>query len=245
MGYVYLVTNKINGKRYVGQSQQLDIEQRWKSHRKVNHANVGSYLKAAYKKYGIINFKFQIICICFDEDCDKYEDEYINKFNTLCPNGYNLKTGGNSIKYSEESKKRMSIRQKEIMTDERRKLIGERFKGKTLSEQHRQRLSTAQKNRWINMSSEDKDKLLQQRRENPNYAKDKIMTAKSYAALQQRANSLKKRVGKFDKNNNLLESFDSLTEAARTINTPVTIISRVCSGKKYHKTAGGFIWKYI
>ncbi len=103
MGYIYLVTNTVNGKRYVGQSQQLDIEQRWKSHRKVNNANVGSYLKAAYTKYGIENFKFQIICICFDVDCDKYEDEYIKKFNTLSPNGYNLKTGGNSVKYSEES----------------------------------------------------------------------------------------------------------------------------------------------
>ena len=76
----------------------------------------------------------------------------------MCPNGYNLKTGGNSVKYSEESKQLMSIRQKELMTDERRQKISERFKGKTISDLHRQHLSTAQKNRWNNMSVEEKTK---------------------------------------------------------------------------------------
>ena len=245
MGYIYLVTNTVNGKQYVGQSQQLDIEQRWKSHRKVKNPNVGSYLKAAYIKYGIEKFKFQIICICFDEDCDKYEDEYIKKFNTLSPSGYNLKTGGNSVKYSEESKQLMSIRQKEIMTDERRQKISERFKGKNITEEHRQNLSRAHQTRWKNMSAEEKDKLLQQRRENPNYDKLKTLNPISYTAFMKHIDEKKRRVGKFNKNNILLESFESLSDASRANNIPVSIISRVCSGKKYYKTAGGFIWKYI
>lgn len=245
MGYVYLITNKVNGKRYVGQSQQLDIEQRWKSHRKVNNPNVGSYLKAAYKKYGIDNFKFQIICICFDEDCDKYEDEYIKKFNTLCPNGYNLKTGGNSVKYTEESKQLMSIRQKEIMTNERRKKISDRFKGKQLSEQHTQQLSTIHKNRWKNMPVEEKENLLQQRRENPNYDKLKTLNPISYNAFMKHINEKKRRVGKYDSNDVLLEEFESITHASKSTNICYSNISAVCRKVPRYNTAGGFIWKYI
>ena len=55
----------------------------------------------------------------------------------------------------------------------------------------------------------------------------------------------KKCVGKFDKNGVLLEEFESISHASRAINIPASIISRVCSGKKYYKTAGGFIWKCI
>jgi len=96
MGYVYLVTNIITGKKYVGQSKCDDIETRWASHRKMLKDSIGRYLLSAYHKYGIKNFKFQIICVCFDENCDTFEEEYIKKFNTLVPNGYNLKTGGKS-----------------------------------------------------------------------------------------------------------------------------------------------------
>ena len=60
------------------------------------------------EKYGKENFKFQIICICFDNDCDKYEKEYMDKYNTLVPNGYNLRQAGNNGRHSEETKKKIS-----------------------------------------------------------------------------------------------------------------------------------------
>ena len=32
MGYIYMVENKVNGKKYVGQTKCADIETRWKQH---------------------------------------------------------------------------------------------------------------------------------------------------------------------------------------------------------------------
>jgi group I intron endonuclease len=75
MGYIYLITNKIHGMKYVGQTKCPDIRTRWKQHQTKNSGSVGRFLKSAYEKYGYENFKYQIICICFDEDCDKYEEE--------------------------------------------------------------------------------------------------------------------------------------------------------------------------
>lgn len=238
MGYIYLVTNKINGMQYVGQSQRTDIEDRWRDHKREKPA-VGSYLCAAYKKYGINNFKFQIICICFDEDCDRFEEEYIKKFNTIRPNGYNLKSGGNNSKLSEETKQLISKRLKENMTDERRKKLSETHKGKKISEEHKKILSAKQKQFWQNMSPEEKQQRLEDRMNNPNYVNSCKKT------LQKGADALKKRVGKFDQNGNLLESFESITDASNTTNISRVGISKVCLQKPHYYKAGGFIWRFI
>jgi group I intron endonuclease len=86
----------------------MDIETRWKTHRDCKKYSCGSYLLNAYLKYGIENFKFQIICICFDEACNQLEIDYIKKFNTLAPNGYNLDSGGKNSKSHPDTKKKLS-----------------------------------------------------------------------------------------------------------------------------------------
>jgi predicted GIY-YIG superfamily endonuclease len=48
MGYIYLITNTVNGKKYVGQTQQEDIESRWKSHKNLCENSIGRYLLNAY-----------------------------------------------------------------------------------------------------------------------------------------------------------------------------------------------------
>jgi group I intron endonuclease len=109
MGYIYLVTNKLNGYQYIGQTLRNDIETRWKQHKMIQKNTIGKYLFNAYNRYGIENFKFEIICICFDEDCNKYEAEYIKKFNTIVPNGYNLQSGGLNYKHHPETIEKMKI----------------------------------------------------------------------------------------------------------------------------------------
>ena len=237
MGYVYLITNTINGKRYVGQSQQIDIKRRWNKHKNISKTGLGKVLRDAYEEYGIDNFKFQIICICFNEDCDKYEEEYIIKFNTIVPNGYNIKCRGKSIIVSEETRLLISKRTKETMTDERIKRIIETHKGKQISDEHKKIISIKTKERWQKMTESQKKEVIEKRKNNINYIH-------SHAALKNQSDATKKRVGKYNKDGELLECFDSISDAANISNLSVTTISRVCSGQKYHKTAGGFIWKF-
>jgi group I intron endonuclease len=52
---IYIVTNNVNGKRYVGQS--IDIERRWNQHR---YGKGSLLLRNAIKKYGIENFSFEV-----------------------------------------------------------------------------------------------------------------------------------------------------------------------------------------
>ena len=244
MGYIYLITNKINGKRYVGQTQQMDIQSRWRSHRKMSPTCIGRYLLCAYRKHGIPNFKFQIICICFNEDCDRYEEEYIKKFNTLAPNGYNLQTGGRITKLSDETKQYMSKRQKEIVTDERRKAISERTKGRKLTDEQKQVLSVYAKNRWQNMTQEVRTEYIKKLRNDESRDKSKEISEKSREALQTRADANKKCVGQFQ-NNIMINTFESMSHAARETNTCITSIRHVCNNNPKYKTAGGFVWKFV
>ena len=105
MGYIYKIQNLIDNKIYIGQTIQ-DIDIRWKQHK--NQNSNCRYLKNAFNKYSINNFKFEIICICFDEDLDKNEIEYMKKYNSIVPNGYNLREGGNSGKHNQLTKDKIS-----------------------------------------------------------------------------------------------------------------------------------------
>ena len=67
MGYIYKIKNKIDNKTYIGQTTQ-DLESRWRNHRK-NSSNC-RYLKSAFKKYGVENFEFKLVCITFDNQLD-------------------------------------------------------------------------------------------------------------------------------------------------------------------------------
>lgn len=108
MGYIYSVKNKINNKIYIGQTIRKDIYTRWKYHKTIDKRYIGQLLYNAYKKYGHENFEYKIICICFDEDTNKYEKDYIKKYNSMYPNGYNLLEGGDNKKHNEYTKKIIS-----------------------------------------------------------------------------------------------------------------------------------------
>lgn len=69
MGYIYKITNKISGKIYIGETKEEDVERRWKGHiNAIKHDRGCPAFQDAVRKYGIDNFKFEIVVICFDEN---------------------------------------------------------------------------------------------------------------------------------------------------------------------------------
>jgi group I intron endonuclease len=119
MGFIYRITNTISKKCYIGETVKSDPEKRWIQHKNTIKRGIGCpALQSAVIKHGIDNFKFEVLLICFDEDRFKYEIEYIKKYNTLVPNGYNILEGGpgggfKGKKHSEETKKLMSKNMKQ------------------------------------------------------------------------------------------------------------------------------------
>ena len=70
------------------------------------------YLNNAINKYGSEAFIVEAILTCKIDDMTKYEDYFINQYNTLAPNGYNLKGAGRCGRDSDETKYLKSIAKK-------------------------------------------------------------------------------------------------------------------------------------
>lgn len=95
------------GKKYIGQTKKT-IEYRFKQHcNQINSKNC-TYLHNAMKKYGINKFTYEIIDEVDNDFLDNLEIYYINEYNTLVPNGYNLQTGGSAPKMHKETRERIS-----------------------------------------------------------------------------------------------------------------------------------------
>lgn len=96
---IYCYTNLINNKKYVGQtSKTLKTRhgQHIKSSFKESATDYFSPFHCAIRKYGIENFKLEILAYCDDYSRDILEIFYINSLNTLVKNGigYNVASGG-------------------------------------------------------------------------------------------------------------------------------------------------------
>lgn len=89
-GIVYKITNKVNGKSYIGQTRYT-VEFRWKQHQ---HKKDNTYFHNAIHKYGVENFSIEVLEECDVELLNSREIFYIAKFDTFS-NGYNLTIGGN------------------------------------------------------------------------------------------------------------------------------------------------------
>jgi hypothetical protein len=110
--YVYLTTNLINGKQYVG-DHTINIKE------KKYYIGSGDIFLKACKKYGEYNF-FKEILEWFKTRKEAFnaQEKYIKQFDTLSPNGYNISpTGGHGTNggyLSKETKKKISDKQKGI-----------------------------------------------------------------------------------------------------------------------------------
>ena len=104
---VYLITNKVNGKKYVGQTTRT-LEQRVKGHCWTSSAEGGKNMPIAIaiQKYGWENFTAKILCTCMtQEELNEKEVYFTNELDAFSPNGYNLRAGGAYGKMTEELKR--------------------------------------------------------------------------------------------------------------------------------------------
>ncbi len=95
---IYKITNKLNGKPYVGQTRRK-IERRF-----IEHSKAKTPLGTAMKNCGTENFTIEIIEECeTQEQANKRERFWIKVLKCKIPNGYNQKDGG-SVGYYRQQK---------------------------------------------------------------------------------------------------------------------------------------------
>ena len=153
-GYVYLITNKINNRKYIGQhkySNGID-EKYWGS---------GKILLQAIDKYGIENFTREIIQYAYSKSELDYLEKYYIKINNavFSEEYYNITTGGvGGARYGKYNN----------WSTENKTGKNNPFYGHKHSEETKQKISNSKKgqkawNKGKNMSLEQREKLKQRK----------------------------------------------------------------------------------
>jgi group I intron endonuclease len=144
---IYKITNKVNGKIYIGQTIH-DLEKRWKEHKRharQNRSNKSHAICNSIVKYGAENFTIESIFSIFNiNDADEFEIYFISKFNTLAPNGLNLSPGGSNVTHTSEVKRKISKKIKELWNSSgHSQKISKKIKELWNSSGYRQKISKA------------------------------------------------------------------------------------------------------
>ena len=217
---IYKIENKINGKIYIGQTRRA-LEERMKEHQKKSSIVYGnSYIDNAIQKYGIENFKIDVVEKCNTSDeLNEREIFWIKFFNCKVPNGYNLTDGGEGCTghiVTAETRKKLSESHKgkcgRICSEETKLKISSANKGHSVSEEARAMMSAAHKGKKL--SEETK--------------------AKMSAAKKNKRPIICNETGKI---------FESIADAAKWAKISACTITTACKSK--NRTASGYHWQYL
>lgn len=263
---IYKITNKINGKCYIGQS--TNIEERLKAHKR---SKQNKPLYNAFKKYNINNFIFEVLEECKKDELSEREIYYIDLYKSSNSKyGYNLSLGGEGHKelvsertrkkiskskkgklnpmygvvQSKESKKQQSESFKKTISNmPKEKLkkwhdkIGKKHKGKIVSQEQREKISNTLKEYF---KDEEHRKRLSEQRKGISMS---LSTRIKLSIIQQeKMKEYSKKVLQYDLKDNLIAEYDSLQEASKQTGSCKSGIGNCCNGKAY--TCNGFKWKY-
>ncbi|NMC60393.1 MAG: GIY-YIG nuclease family protein [Candidatus Methanofastidiosa archaeon] len=175
--YVYITTNVVNGKQYIGDHSSNNLND--------NYLGSGVAFRKAIKKYGKENFTKQILELFnTKEEAEGAQLFYIERFNTLIPNGYNISPSGGihwGGVHSEESKRKMSLSKKgkpswnkgktNVYSEETRLKWSEKRKGKKLSDESKIKLSKSTKGKILNPNTRHKISISKMGAKNPMFGK--------------------------------------------------------------------------
>ena len=248
MYQIYKITNQKNGMVYIGSS--IEVERRWRQHKeasineKDHHYNYP--LMIAFREFGIANFTFEVVDTLLTwEAMIEAEHNWIIRENCVNPNGYNQTDKTDSPMFDPAIAKKMSNTKREkygkrvCEIDSTKNILNiwdslaeagkdtglDRFKISNVC--NGTRLTTG--NRAFRFL-DDENQIIEPE-------------AKVNQVQSNRITKSSRRVGAYDKDNNLIQEFDSLQLAAQFCGGNSSTISAVCRGKRNsHKN---YIWRYL
>ena len=248
MYQIYKITNQKNGMVYIGSS--IEVERRWRQHKEAsineNDHHYNYPLMVAFREFGIDNFTFEIIeTLPSWEEMIEAEHNWIVKEDCVKPKGYNQTDKTDSPMFDPAIAKKMSdtkrvkYGKKVCEIDSMKNILNiwdslaeagedtglDRFKISSVC--NGTRLTTG--NRLFRFL-DDENQIIEPE-------------AKVNQVQSNRITKTSRRVGAYDKDNNLIQEFDSLQLAAQFCGGNSSTIAAVCRGKRNsHKN---YIWRYL
>lgn len=215
---IYMHTNKINNKKYVG----ITCQEPWT--RRFNGNGYGYkscvLFNKAINKYGWENFEHSVLDICENEnDAKQLERYYINLYKSNNNEfGYNIMEGGQTQRYPQSIKDKISAANKGKPSP---------AKGKRLSEEQKQKIRDAQKGRPL--TPEHAENCRKATREYyKTHSPAHVFTEEDHKAARE-AWQIRIRVVETG------QEFESMTECAAYFSVLISNLSRAIKHKKKYK----------
>lgn len=223
---VYKLTNITNGKIYIGKS--LDIAGRMRFHirdsKRVKDKRGQNPLYDAMRENGHENFKLEILEICEPQLLDSRERYYIEHYDAT-----NSEVGYNLTKYAypfKDPRIKSEAHSPKIMKEH----------GKRIREWN---LKQWQDPEYRKARSKASREVQLERLKDPIYLEEKSKQ------LKQATDKMKRKVGQYDDEGNLIAVFEGTREAERAMGLSNDSIGKVCRGVKHRTRAKGYVWKYL
>lgn len=264
---IYKITNLVNSKIYIGSAVCLYNRFRLHISDLLDGSHNNTHLQSAFNKYGITNFRFEVIKLCKDKELESTERYYIKVLNVR-----NVKIGYNK---NEDPYTRLGA----VLSEETKAKISNSLKGKKLPEKSLEKLKKIIREKiakcivqldlnnnfireWDCISDAAKSINVDTTNIVANLKK-KTKTCRSYVFIYKdeytktinystKRGNIRNKVGKFDKSGNVIEIYENSDEAAKSNNIDKSCINNTCN---YYKSGGtkclknkiykGFVWKYI
>ena len=193
MGIIYSIHNLTSGKKYIGQTVEKMQRRVVRHFRTVNETKISR----AIQKYSKYDFVYGIVEEVEDKNLLDVREQYWIKFYDTVENGFNIKEGGKCARGFKQSQSSIEKRKQKLIR-------------KSLTEEHKQKLSKAHKGKILSKETVDKMIAYRTGRNLTESCKEKI--SKSHSKNTYKLKSLDgiifivKNLSKFCKENNLQQS---------------------------------------
>lgn len=239
---IYSITNLINGKIYVGYTNNYSDRISQHKYRLINNIHPNTYLQKDWLELGSNTFRFEILEKCNKELLEIREDYWAKIKNSHNKEfGYNIKPTGKDSGISIETSIKIgnTLRGRKRTQDfkDKMKISAKSWKR---TEEHIVKLHIGRKNRIKNkgsyISKEGIDSIIKA-------TKARIVTDITKRKMKM---SKAKPIIQYTKNNEFVKEWESAADVFKELNISAGNISNVCVGKNpsKYRTAGGFIWKF-
>ena len=246
MGFIYKITNNLNGQIYIGQTIKARATDRFSQHKYLathpEQEKGRSYLHKAMALEGIENFSFKVIEEVANEELNIREQYWIQYYNSLVPNGYNLTIGGEGTvgfkrPQSSEEKLKRQASNKAYYKNHPEAAEARRLKTLELwqDEDYRKRVTESNKKFYAEHPDIFKGE------NNPFYGKHH--SEESLKKIKEASKSKQKKIAQIDKDTGeIIKIHDGVKDAEKDLGVSHGWISKAA---RANKIAYGFKWKFV